>query len=62
MATVKVKFRASSVPGKEGHNSYKNTQIYLQSIDVATINEANKRILLRDLERVVNKSICLPHP
>ena len=28
-----------------GHNSYKTTQIYLQSIDVATINEANKKII-----------------
>lgn len=28
-----------------GHNSYKTTQIYLQSIDVATINEANARII-----------------
>lgn len=28
-----------------GHNSYKTTQIYLQSLDVATINEANKRII-----------------
>ena len=25
-----------------GHNSYKTTQIYLESIDVATINEAKK--------------------
>lgn len=28
-----------------GHNSYQTTQIYLQSLDVATINEANKRII-----------------
>ena len=28
-----------------GHNSYKTTQIYLQSLDVATINEANARII-----------------
>ena len=28
-----------------GHNSYKTTQIYLQSLDVATINEANKKII-----------------
>ena len=28
-----------------GHNSYKTTQIYLQSLDIATINEANKRII-----------------
>ena len=76
MATVKVKFRASSVEGKEGtlyyhlihqrnlrwialhmnipiatisegmgHNSFKTTQIYLQSLDMATINEANERII-----------------
>ena len=35
-----------------GHNSFKTTQIYLQSLDVATINEANERIIrkiLRDL-------------
>lgn len=28
-----------------GHNSYKTTQIYLQSLDVATINEANEKII-----------------
>lgn len=28
-----------------GHNSYRTTQIYLQSIDVATIDQANKKIL-----------------
>ena len=28
-----------------GHNSFKITQIYLQSLDVATINEANKKII-----------------
>ena len=28
-----------------GHNSYKTTQIYLQSLDMATINEANERII-----------------
>ena len=28
-----------------GHSSYKTTQIYLQSLDVATINEANERII-----------------
>ena len=28
-----------------GHNSYKTTEIYLQSLDVATINEANARII-----------------
>ena len=28
-----------------GHNSYRTTQIYLQSIDVATIDEANRKIL-----------------
>lgn len=83
MATVKVKFRASSVEGKEGtlyyhlihqrnlrwialhmnipiatisegmgHNSFKTTQIYLQSLDVATINEANERIIKNILEEL----------
>ena len=33
-----------------GHNSYKTTQIYLESIDVATINEANKRIIRKILK------------
>ena len=33
-----------------GHNSYKTTQIYLESIDVATINEANRRILRKILK------------
>ena len=28
-----------------GHNSFKTTQIYLQSLDMATINEANARII-----------------
>lgn len=28
-----------------GHNSFKTTQIYLQSLDMATINEANKKII-----------------
>lgn len=28
-----------------GHNSYRTTQIYLQSIDVATIDQANRKIL-----------------
>ena len=28
-----------------GHNSYKTTQIYLESIGVATINEANRKII-----------------
>ena len=28
-----------------GHNSFKTTQIYLQSLDMATINEANERII-----------------
>ncbi len=28
-----------------GHNSYKTTQIYLESIDSTTVNEANERIL-----------------
>ena len=35
-----------------GHNSYKTTQIYLQSLDVATINEANKRIIKRILKEL----------
>lgn len=83
MATVKVKFRASSVEGKEGtlyyhlihqrnlrwialhmnipiatisegmgHNSFKTTQIYLQSLDMATINEANERIIKKILEEL----------
>lgn len=83
MATVKVKFRASSVEGKEGtlyyhlihqrnlrwialhmnipiatisegmgHNSFKTTQIYLQSLDMATINEANERIIKNILEEL----------
>lgn len=33
-----------------GHNSYKTTQIYLESIDVATINEANRRIIRKILQ------------
>ena len=33
-----------------GHNSYKTTQIYLQSLDVATINEANERIIRKILK------------
>ena len=33
-----------------GHNSYKTTLIYLESIDVATINEANKRIIRKILK------------
>ena len=33
-----------------GHNSYKTTQIYLESIDVSTINEANKRIIRKILK------------
>ena len=83
MATVKVKFRASSVEGKEGtlyyhlihqrnlrwialhmnipiatisegmgHNSFKTTQIYLQSLDMATINEANERIIKKIFEEL----------
>ena len=83
MATVKVKFRASTVEGKEGtlyyhlihqrnlrwialhmnipiatisegmgHNSFKTTQIYLQSLDMATINEANERIIKKILEEL----------
>ena len=33
-----------------GHNSYKTTQIYLESIDVSTINEANRRIIRKILK------------
>lgn len=87
MATVKVKFRASSVEGKEGtlyyhlihqrnlrwialhmnipiatisegmgHNSFKTTQIYLQSLDMATINEANERIIKKIRLRECNEN------
>mgnify|MGYP002522362791 CR=1 FL=1 len=35
-----------------GHNSYKTTQIYLQSLDVATINEANERIIRKILKEL----------
>ena len=35
-----------------GHNSYKTTQIYLQSLDVATINEANERIIQKILKEL----------
>ena len=35
-----------------GHNSFKTTQIYLESIDVATINEANKRIIRKILKEL----------
>ena len=30
-----------------GHNSIKTTQVYLNSIDISRINEANKRIIKR---------------
>ena len=33
-----------------GHNSFKTTQIYLQSLDMATINEANERIIRKILK------------
>ena len=33
-----------------GHNSFKTTQIYLESIDMATINEANERIIKKILK------------
>ena len=33
-----------------GHNSFKTTQIYLESIDVATVNEANGRIIRKILK------------
>ena len=87
MATVKVKFPASSVEGKEGtlyyhlihqrnlrwialhmnipiatisegmgHNSFKTTQIYLQSLDMATINEANERIIKKIRLRECNEN------
>ena len=35
-----------------GHNSYKTTQIYLESIDMATINEANERIIRKILKEL----------
>ena len=35
-----------------GHNSYKTTQIYLQSLGVATINEANERIIRKILKEL----------
>ena len=35
-----------------GHNSFKTTQIYLQSLDMATINEANERIIKKILEEL----------
>ena len=31
-----------------GHNSIKTTQVYLNSIDISRINEANKRIIKRN--------------
>lgn len=30
-----------------GHNSIKTTQVYLNSIDISKVNEANKRIIKR---------------
>ena len=30
-----------------GHNSIKTTQVYLNSIDISRINEANKKIIKR---------------
>lgn len=33
-----------------GHNSYKTTQIYLESIGMATVNEANERIIRKVLK------------
>ena len=33
-----------------GHNSFKTTQIYLESIDVATVNQANERIIKEILD------------
>lgn len=39
-----------------GHNSYKTTQIYLQSLDMATINEANERIIRKIRLRECNEN------
>ena len=33
-----------------GHNSYKTTQIYLESIDIATVNQANEKIIRKILK------------
>ncbi len=35
-----------------GHNSYKTTQIYLKSLDMATINQANERIIGKILKEL----------
>lgn len=59
MATVKVKFRASTVEGKEGTLYYHLTHqriIHDKEVDGIpyTIDDiANERILLKNLERVV---------
>ena len=34
-----------------GHNSYKTAQIYLESIDLTTINEANEKIIRKTLKQ-----------
>ena len=39
-----------------GHNSFKTTQIYLQSLDMATINEANERIIKKIRLRECNEN------
>ena len=41
--TVKVKFRASSIPGKE--DSENTTHIYLASLDTSMVDKANSIIL-----------------
>ena len=33
-----------------GHQSYKTTQIYLDTLDTAAVNQANKKILKRVLK------------
>lgn len=35
-----------------GHNSFKTTQIYLESIDMATINDANRMIIRKILKEL----------
>ena len=48
-----VKVKACAICGgdlrtfRHGHNSIKTTQVYLNSIDISRINEANKRIIKR---------------
>ena len=38
----------SIISEEMGHNSIKTTQVYLNSIDISRINEANKRIIKRN--------------